>query len=239
MSVGPRHPDPSRLRGLSLAIFASTLAIIGAVALPCIAVARDERPGDTARPVDFAAQIRPVFARACSKCHGPEKQRGGLRLDARASPLKGGDSGEPAIVPFDPGASVLLERVASADPDRRMPPKGERLPASELALLKRWVAEGADWPATETNAKAGRAAMIVTAADREHWSFRPLQPVRPPQRPPGSLGPHGDRPIHHRRPGSQEPQAGACGRSPYVDPPRDLRPRRFAADARGGRGVRQ
>ena len=84
-----------------------------------------------------------------------------------------------------------------------MPPKGERLPAGEMALLKRWVAEGATWPETDASARSGRAAMTVTAADREHWSFRPLQPVRPPESSYGPLGPHADRPVHHRGAGSR------------------------------------
>ena len=118
--------------------------------------------------------------RACLECHGPEKQRGGLRLDSRTSVYKGGESGEPAIVPRDPDASPLLERVASDDPTFRMPPKGERLAAGELTLLKRWVAEGATWPETDARSRTACAAMTVTAAEKEHWSFRPLRPVRPP-----------------------------------------------------------
>ena len=145
-------------------------------------LARDGATGDNARPVDFATQVRPLFARTCLKCHGPEKQRGGLRLDSRASVLKGGDSGEPAIVPGDPDASALLERVASDDSTVRMPPKGERLAAGESGLLKRWVAEGAAWPETGASARPGRAEMIVTDADRDHWAFRPLRPVPPPER---------------------------------------------------------
>jgi mono/diheme cytochrome c family protein len=156
----------------------SALAIAVVLALGCVAGAGD----DPLRPVDFASQVRPIFARSCLKCHGPEKQRGGFRLDARASALAGGESGEPALVPGDASASFLLERVASADEDLRMPPRGERLSAAEIGLLTRWVAEGARWAeaAPGSAAKAGPAQMAVTEGDREHWAFLPLREVEPP-----------------------------------------------------------
>src|SRR5205823_4221426 len=87
------------------------LAVAASLGAGPVAVASDDR----SRPVDFAAQVRPIFAHACLKCHGPEKQRGGLRLDSRGSVLAGGDSGEPAVVPGDVGSGTLVERVASDD----------------------------------------------------------------------------------------------------------------------------
>src|SRR5439155_11379383 len=56
----------------------------------------------------FESKIRPLFAEACSKCHGAKKQRAGLRLDSRAAILQGGDSG-PALVPGHPEKSLLLK----------------------------------------------------------------------------------------------------------------------------------
>ena len=146
---------------------------------PCVQIAAmaDERA-----PVDLASKVRSIFERNCLKCHGPEKQRGGLRLDVRESVLAGGDSGEPAVVPGKVESSGLLDRVSSDKADRRMPPKGERLSVDELSLLRRWVASGASWP-TEAKSgatNAGRSEMVVTEADRDHWSFRQLRPVSPP-----------------------------------------------------------
>src|SRR3954454_19120802 len=86
-------------------------------------------------PPEFDKDVRPVLERHCFQCHGPDKQKGGLRLDQKPSVLKGGDSGEPAVVPGDGVRSHLLKVVASVDPDERMPPKGERLTADEVALL--------------------------------------------------------------------------------------------------------
>jgi hypothetical protein len=135
--------------------------------------------------VDFAAQVRPILARACLKCHGPEKPKGGLRLDLRAGALAGGESGEPAIEPGNPRASELMKRILSEDPGARMPIRGDRLPAYEIALLGRWIAEGAAWPSGGTTAALPAAPvrsteMVVTDADRGHWAFRPLRTVVPP-----------------------------------------------------------
>jgi hypothetical protein len=154
------------------------IALAVALALWCIAAAGDDRR----RPVDFAGQIRPIFARSCLKCHGPEKQRGGFRLDDRASALAGGDSGEPAVVPGDAPASPLLKRVASAKRDFHMPPRGEQLSAGEIGLLTRWVAEGARWPdaGPSSAANARTTEMAVTEGDRQHWAFRRLSSADPP-----------------------------------------------------------
>ena len=134
--------------------------------------------------VDFARQVQPILLRACLRCHGPERQKGGLRLDRRESALKGGDSGEPAVAPGDLEAGTLVERVSSDDETVRMPPKGDRLTPGEVATLKRWIAAGAPWPESPgPAAKTGKPAeMVVTDADREHWAFRPLADVQPPAR---------------------------------------------------------
>src|SRR5580692_11689326 len=85
-----------------------------------------------ATPVDFQREIRPVFERHCFRCHGPDKQKGGLRLDVKQRALAGGDSG-PAIVANHSGESELLRRIASTDRDEMMPPEGLRLSSEEQA----------------------------------------------------------------------------------------------------------
>jgi mono/diheme cytochrome c family protein len=124
---------------------------------------------DPPRPAaaDFDRDVKPLLAAHCLKCHGPDKQKGGLRLDRRADALKGGDSG-PAIDPGKPADSLLLTLVAGDDPDRVMPPTGDRLTAAQVATLRAWVEQGADWPAD------GSAA----ADPADWWSLRPV--VRPP-----------------------------------------------------------
>jgi mono/diheme cytochrome c family protein len=116
-----------------------------------------------AASVDFARDIRPIFEQRCHECHGAQKQKSGLRLDRKSSALKPGDSGQPAIVPGHSAGSLLLAKVTSSDPDERMPPKGERLTAEQVALLRAWIDQGATWP---------------ESAEPKHWAY--VMPQRPP-----------------------------------------------------------
>ena len=135
----------------------------------------------TAAESEYYKSIQPVLAAKCVKCHGPEKQKGGLRLDGKLAAFKGGDSGEPAIVPGHSTESRLLQLVTSQDDNERMPPEGEPLTAAQIDLLIHWIDAGANWPDTESSsAKPGRTEMVVTGEDRNHWSFRQLQQVTPP-----------------------------------------------------------
>jgi mono/diheme cytochrome c family protein len=115
-----------------------------------------------ANPGRFEATVRPVLIDRCVKCHGPAKQRGGLRLDTRAAMLKGGESGA-AVVPGKAGESLLLEMVESGE----MPPKGEpRLTAAQVAELRAWLDAGA--PLVD------RADPAASKPDgRDHWAFHP------------------------------------------------------------------
>lgn len=112
-------------------------------------------------PIDFKRDIEPIFVKRCSECHGPDKQKGGLRLDAKAEAMKGGKSGKPAIAPGKSSESEILRRVSTDDPDDVMPPKGARLEPSQVAALRAWMDQGANWP--EKDAKT-------------HWAYLP--PIR-------------------------------------------------------------
>src|SRR5437867_1890097 len=92
----------------------------------------------------FEKRIRPALAENCHKCHGPQKQKGHLRLDSRTALLKGGDTG-PVIVPGDPAKSKLLTAIRYGDPDLRMPPRG-KLPDALIGDFERWIRMGAPWP---------------------------------------------------------------------------------------------
>ena len=129
-------------------------------------------PALQAAPVDFATQIRPLFEKHCTECHGEKKQKAGLRLDIKAAAFKGGDNHGAALVPGKPEDSPLLELVRSTDKEERMPPKGEGLSAAETALLETWVKEGAIWPDGIDTAKL--------EDKRDHWSFKPLTHPTPP-----------------------------------------------------------
>jgi mono/diheme cytochrome c family protein len=125
-----------------------------------------------AAPDDYANQVKPLLARHCVGCHGPEKQRGGLRVDTVTALRTGGDSG-PAVVPGKAGDSLLLKAVCGAEGVKSMPPKGPPLTAAEVAVLRTWVDAGAQGPANETVAPTVKAA-------NKHWSFQPVQHPTPP-----------------------------------------------------------
>ncbi|KAJ3048955.1 hypothetical protein HK102_012599, partial [Quaeritorhiza haematococci] len=127
-----------------------------------LALAATPALGDDA----FEAEIRPLLVERCQSCHGPEKQKAGLRLDARAALIEGGDTG-PAVVPGDPANSLLIEAVRQTG-DLQMPPK-EKLPPEQIAALERWIAAGAPWPESSSPAVASRKD-----AWARHWAFQPV-----------------------------------------------------------------
>jgi len=84
---------------------------------------------------DFSREVRPLLEKHCFKCHGPEKQKGGLRFDTKEGAFKTGESGDKAIVPGHATQSRLIKLVSSSDDDERMPSKGESLSAAQVDLL--------------------------------------------------------------------------------------------------------
>jgi len=94
--------------------------------------------------VDLATEALAILADRCGSCHGPSKRKGRLRLDSHGAILAGGDSG-PALVPGDPGASLLVQRTAlPLEHEDHMPPEGKPQPSSEeLAAVVAWIVAGA------------------------------------------------------------------------------------------------
>ncbi|GMW00777.1 MAG: hypothetical protein AMXMBFR84_19140 [Candidatus Hydrogenedentota bacterium] len=111
--------------------------------------------------VSYNRDIRPILAEHCFQCHGQDAaaRKAGLRIDHAEGATAVLPTGHPAIVPGDPGASVLYQRVTSADPGERMPPSksGEALSKAETDLLGAWIASGAHY--------------------EKHWAY--IKPVRP------------------------------------------------------------
>lgn len=119
-----------------------------------------------AEKLDFNRDIRPILAGKCYACHGPDddKREAGLRLDTREG-ATADLGGYKAIVPGNPDASETWKRIITEDPHDVMPPPSspKQLTATERELLRRWIAEGAEY--------------------RDHWSFLPLAKVTPPRSP--------------------------------------------------------
>ena len=116
------------------------------------------------RPIDYLRDIRPLLADNCFNCHGPDEasRKGKYRLDLRESALKGGRSGLAGIVPNNPEGSEIIRRLTTDDASEVMPPPktGKKLNAAQIDLLKRWIAQGANY--------------------KTHWGFTPpVQPTLP------------------------------------------------------------
>lgn len=112
-------------------------------------------------PVDFNRDIRPILQRSCTSCHSGEKPKGGYGLTTRDLALKGGQSGEPAIIPGNAERSALLRFVQDQVEDLEMPPLSKRgkfpaLTKDEIAKLSEWIAQGANWPQGATLSAAGK-----------------------------------------------------------------------------------
>jgi hypothetical protein len=104
------------------------------------------RDGESA--IEFNRDIRPILSDKCFRCHGPDtaSREADLRLD-REETAKVDRGGRRAVVPFRPDASELIRRISSADREKKMPPvdSGKILDATEIELLRRWIANGAEW----------------------------------------------------------------------------------------------
>jgi hypothetical protein len=111
----------------------------------------------------FTTQVRPILAKHCFKCHGPDDgaRKARLRLDQRDAALSPARSGKRAVVPGKPGQSELVARVFAEDAEV-MPPAGAKLPldAAQKQVLRRWVAQGAGYT--------------------QHWAFVPPRRAAPP-----------------------------------------------------------
>ena len=130
-------------------------------------------------------EIRPILDR-CLQCHGEAIQMSKLDLRTREGILKGGEKG-PAVVPGDAAASSLYKRITGQQqPVMPMPPV-PALSSTEIALVKDWIDQGAQWtaaaapaptPAPTSTATGGYKEKQISDKDRQWWAFQ--NPVRRP-----------------------------------------------------------
>jgi hypothetical protein len=146
-----------------------------AVAVPLAGLERVYADGDNLPRVEFNRQIRPLLSDRCFRCHGPDAnhREADLRLDT-ADGAQADLGGRQAIVAGNPDESELYARIASTDGAERMPPAaaGKPLTAAEIALVRRWISEGAEY--------------------QPHWSFippkrAPVPPVKNTDWPRGAI----------------------------------------------------
>ena len=149
----------------SLIVWAAAILVM---ARPENAGATPANPSSSPGPaVDFTREARPILAGHCFKCHGMDEgaRKAKLRLDVREGAIKPAKSGELPIVPGKPEESELVRRIFNTNEDDLMPPPAARNPLtqSEKDILKRWIAEGAEY--------------------KPHWAF-----IAPRQSPPPMVG---------------------------------------------------
>ena len=118
--------------------------------------------------IDFERDVLPTLRTHCIDCHGPETAEAKLRLDSVENALKGGDSGEPTVIPGSSDRSHLITRVTDSNEHHRMPPNADPLPEEAIDVLRKWINDSNGWQA----AIAARESHKI-----EHWSFKPV--VRP------------------------------------------------------------
>jgi len=128
----------------------------------------------------FEKRVRPVLVNRCYGCHSADtKPAGGLRVDDRTGLLRGGESG-PAVVPGEPGRSLLLARIQHANPKRRMPKEGDPVTDAELADLTAWIRDGFAWPKEAVPTFLGKSRPSYEKLKANHWAWKPLTRPEPP-----------------------------------------------------------
>jgi WD40 repeat protein len=144
-----------------------------ALVLLCSPAVRGAEPADKAAPPDgkisYYRSIQPIFQMHCQGCHQPAKPSGGFVMTSHADLLKAGDSEKAGIVPGKPEQSLIVELITPQKDQPPEMPKGKPpLPEKDVALIKKWIAEGAadDTPKT--------ARQVV---DQDHPPVYRLQPV--------------------------------------------------------------
>ena len=138
--------------------------------------------------------MRPVLAMHCLECHGPEKHKGGLRLDERDAMLRGGEAGR-VVVPGKPDESLLIEAIRYQG-DVQMPPK-RKLKDEDVWRLTEWVKQGAIWPEARLKDRTGTRRRRRRARPRQSPAGATMRTVCPGSRslvtPAGSELPHRQR----------------------------------------------
>jgi hypothetical protein len=122
-------------------------------------------------PVNYTRDIKPILAGRCYACHGPDEghRKGKLRLDLREAAVA------KAIKPGDAAHSALIERITSTEPEEVMPPpssKKEALTVSEIALLRRWIDQGAKFDIHWAYVKPVRP--VLPAVKNQVWLHNPI-----------------------------------------------------------------
>ncbi|WP_051670124.1 PSD1 and planctomycete cytochrome C domain-containing protein [Bryobacter aggregatus] len=125
----------------------------------------------------FELKIRPLLANRCFGCHSTAPL-GGLTMTSRNGLLKGGKTG-PAVIPGNPGDSLLIQAIEHTNDKMKMPMGQGKMPDAEIAVLKQWIKDGAFWPEAATPTIT-TSKYLITPQQRKFWAWQPLANPTPP-----------------------------------------------------------
>lgn len=111
--------------------------------------------------IDFSSQVKPILNKRCISCHGGVKQNGGFSVLFQHEAVDTLESGKFAIIPGKPEHSEMIRRINEKDPELRMPYKEQPLTKDEVAILTKWIEQGAEWG--------------------DHWAYSPPKAVEVPR----------------------------------------------------------
>ncbi|MFO0889084.1 MAG: PSD1 and planctomycete cytochrome C domain-containing protein [Isosphaeraceae bacterium] len=148
-------------------------------ALPFLLALAPLRSSAADERLTFENDVRPILKAYCLDCHGGEAHpKGKLDLRLRRFAERGGESG-PAVVPGKPQESYLLERLQAGE----MPPGEKKVPAGQIAVIERWIAQGA--PTLRPEPERLAPGVQITPEERAHWAYQPVRRPTPPAFGPG------------------------------------------------------
>ena len=135
---------------------------------------------DASKVEYFEKNVRPILVNHCYACHSADtKPSGDLRVDDRKGLIVGGKNG-PAIVAGKPDQGLLLKRVSSGA-NKQMPLQGEKLNDTQISSLKKWIEDGAVWPAVKLPFALGQSRPTYEKLKKEHWAWQPIANPKVPE----------------------------------------------------------
>ena len=145
--------------------------------------------------VDFATDVKPILQENCVECHGPAKQRAGMRLDRKSSVMKFGSR---RVVPGSSANSMVYHRLSDSLFGQPMPPDGALKP-DQVAIVKAWIDQGAEWPDALSNEvdlpppDAKAVAMVASLRENDLAGFMKAAAAEPSLL--NARGPEGSTPF--------------------------------------------
>ena len=149
------------LRLFQPSLFVSVILI----GISLTSLAADEKSGSL-----FESKIVPILEANCLECHNSNVSKGNLSLTSLKEALQGGEEGT-GLVPSHPDKSRIVQYITRSDPD--MPKKKDALSATDVELIRQWIASGAKWPDSVVLREKSKG-------DKSWWAYTALSKEKPP-----------------------------------------------------------